>query len=101
MESTKVPPEFREEDVLFKPAAMSSSHRPITKHDAAEHLSDKMLAKLLEDNPAIKLYVLQAKEDRARAIEASEAAERAEREQKEREEALRDMEADERAGAEA
>lgn len=44
---------------------------------------------------------MQAKEDQARAIEASEAAERAEREQKEREEALRDAEAEERAGAEA
>lgn len=55
-ETTEVPHEFREADVLFRPAVTSSSHRPISKHDVAEHLSDEMLAKLLEDNPAIGLY---------------------------------------------
>ncbi|KAI8559726.1 hypothetical protein RHMOL_Rhmol04G0196500 [Rhododendron molle] len=62
-------------------------------------MSDEALAKLLEDNPAIGELVLKAKKERARAIAASEAAERVERERKEREEPLRDMEAEERAGA--
>jgi hypothetical protein len=100
-ETPEVPVIIREEDILFRPAATSSSHIPITTHDVAEHLPDEMLAKLLEDNPLIGEIVLKAKEDRARAIEASEAAERAEREQREREELLRDMEAEERARAEA
>lgn len=82
-ESTEAPVGYREEDVLFRPvstAATSSSHVPITKYDVAEHLPDEMLAKLLEDNPLVGEIVLKAKEDRARAIEASKAAERAERE---------------------
>ncbi|KAI8572178.1 hypothetical protein RHMOL_Rhmol01G0178100 [Rhododendron molle] len=61
-------------------AATSSRHVPITLDDVAEHSTDEILAKLLEDNPVIGEYVLKAKEDRARAIEASEAAARAERE---------------------
>jgi hypothetical protein len=100
-ETTEVPVAIREADILFRPAATSSSHIPITTHDVAEHLPDEMLAKLLEDNPLIGEIVLKAKEDRARAIEASEAAERAERELRDREELLRDMEAEERARAEA
>ncbi|KAI8559739.1 hypothetical protein RHMOL_Rhmol04G0197800 [Rhododendron molle] len=75
--------EIREVDIAFRPvatAATSSSHVPITKYDVVEHLPDKMLAKLLKDNPVIGEMVLKAKEDRARAIEASEAAKRAGRE---------------------
>ncbi|KAI8571967.1 hypothetical protein RHMOL_Rhmol01G0162100 [Rhododendron molle] len=56
-------------------------------------MSNEALAKLLEDNPAIEELVL-------RAIAALEVAEKAERERKEREEPLRDMEAEEWAGAE-
>ncbi|KAI8550484.1 hypothetical protein RHMOL_Rhmol06G0110400 [Rhododendron molle] len=99
--TTEIPVEYREGDVLFRPAATSSSHVPITKYDVAEHLPDKALAKLLEDNPMIGEMVLKAKEERAQAIAALEAAERAEREQKEGEDLLRDAEAEERAGAEA
>ncbi|KAI8529865.1 hypothetical protein RHMOL_Rhmol11G0007400 [Rhododendron molle] len=76
--------------------ATSSSHRPITKDDDAEYLSDEALAKLLEVNPAIGIAVLEAKEERARAIVALEAAESSERERKEREEPLRDVEAEEK-----
>ncbi|KAI8535482.1 hypothetical protein RHMOL_Rhmol10G0177900 [Rhododendron molle] len=75
--------EIREEDIAFRPpmtAATSSRHVPITLDDVAEHALDEIFAKLLEDNPVIGEYVLKAKEDRARAIEASEAAVRAERE---------------------
>ncbi|KAI8572908.1 hypothetical protein RHMOL_Rhmol01G0237500 [Rhododendron molle] len=75
--------EIREENIEFRPpvtAATSSRHVPITLDDVAEHAPDEILAKLLEDNPVIREYVLKAKEDRARAIEASEAAARAERE---------------------
>ncbi|KAI8559787.1 hypothetical protein RHMOL_Rhmol04G0201600 [Rhododendron molle] len=98
-ETTENPVTYREEDVLFRPAATSSSHRPITKHDVAEHLPDEALAKLLEDNPMIGEIVLKAKEDRVRAIKASEAAERAERERRQEEELLRDAEAEERTEA--
>ncbi|KAI8549191.1 hypothetical protein RHMOL_Rhmol06G0007200 [Rhododendron molle] len=101
METIEVSFTYREEDVLFQPAATSSSQRPITKHDVAEYLSDEGLAKLLEDNPAIGLLFLKAKEERTRAIADSEAVERAEREQKEREEPLRDAEAKKRVRAEA
>ncbi|KAI8529984.1 hypothetical protein RHMOL_Rhmol11G0018500 [Rhododendron molle] len=52
-ETTKVPVTYREEDVLCRPAATSSSQVPITKYDVAEHLPDEMLAKLLEDSPLI------------------------------------------------
>ncbi|KAI8542705.1 hypothetical protein RHMOL_Rhmol08G0159700 [Rhododendron molle] len=89
---------------MFRPAttaATSSSHKPITQYDVTKHLPDEALAKLLEDNPTIGEMVLKAKEERARAIEASEAADRAERERAEREEPMRDMEAEERAAAEA
>ncbi|KAI8530066.1 hypothetical protein RHMOL_Rhmol11G0026100 [Rhododendron molle] len=71
---------YRKEDVLFRPGATSLGHGPITKHDVTEYLSDEPLAKLLEENPTIGIAVLEAKEERARAIAASEAAERAERE---------------------
>ncbi|KAI8551447.1 hypothetical protein RHMOL_Rhmol06G0186500 [Rhododendron molle] len=85
-QTTEIP--YREEDVLLRPAttaAISSSHRQITKYDVTEHLTDEALAKLLEDNPAIRELVLKAKEDQARAIEASEATERAKREKVKRE----------------
>ncbi|KAI8571872.1 hypothetical protein RHMOL_Rhmol01G0153500 [Rhododendron molle] len=88
-ETTGVPVTYREEDVLYRPAATSSSHWPISKHYVAEHLSNEVLARLLADNPAISKIVLKAKEDCARAIAASEVAERAEREQREREEPMR------------
>ncbi|KAI8572308.1 hypothetical protein RHMOL_Rhmol01G0187500 [Rhododendron molle] len=60
-----------------------------------------MLAKLLDDNTVIGELVLKAKEDRARAIEASEAAERAERERARPEGLATDVEAEERVAAEA
>ncbi|KAI8542662.1 hypothetical protein RHMOL_Rhmol08G0155600 [Rhododendron molle] len=100
-ETTEVPIEYRQDDVLFLPAATFSCHRLITKDDITEYLSDKALAKLLEENFAIGITVLEAKEERARAIAALEAAERAERQRKEREEPLKDVEAKERAGAKA
>ncbi|KAI8530163.1 hypothetical protein RHMOL_Rhmol11G0034100 [Rhododendron molle] len=77
------PVEVRAEDVAFRPpagAATSSRHVPVTYADIAEHALDELLAKLLEDHPVIREYVLKAKEDRARAIEAAEAAAKAERE---------------------
>ncbi|KAI8542782.1 hypothetical protein RHMOL_Rhmol08G0166700 [Rhododendron molle] len=83
-ETTEAPFVYREEDVLFRPAATSSSHRPITKDDVAEYLSNEALAKLLKESPAIGIAVLDAKEERARAIAVSEASERAEGERKER-----------------
>ncbi|KAI8538413.1 hypothetical protein RHMOL_Rhmol09G0101100 [Rhododendron molle] len=55
-ETTEIPVTYREEDMLFRPAATtatSPSHVPITKYDVTEHLPDEMLAKLLEDNPMI------------------------------------------------
>ncbi|KAI8529968.1 hypothetical protein RHMOL_Rhmol11G0017300 [Rhododendron molle] len=73
---------YQEEYVLFWPvtmAATSSSHKPITKYDVAEHLPDEALAKLLEDDPIIGEIVRKAKEYRAWAIVATEAAERAKR----------------------
>ncbi|XP_058214656.1 uncharacterized protein LOC131326078 [Rhododendron vialii] len=98
-EAPGVPFMYREKDVLFRPAATSSSHRPIMKQDVTELLSDEQLAQLLEDNPAIGAAVLEAQKERERVIAASEAATRAERERAEEEEALRGMEAEERAGA--
>ncbi|KAI8555309.1 hypothetical protein RHMOL_Rhmol05G0164800 [Rhododendron molle] len=92
---------YREEDVAFSPAAStatSSSHVPVTKYDIAEHLPDQMLAKVLEGNPTIGEYVVKAKEDRARAIEASEVAERAERERAGPEGLVDDIEAEEGQG---
>ncbi|KAI8538462.1 hypothetical protein RHMOL_Rhmol09G0105900 [Rhododendron molle] len=103
-ETTAEPVTYQEADVMFRPAvivATSSSHMPITKYDVVEHLPDEMLAKLLEDNPVIGELVLKAKEDRARAIEASEAAERAERERAGPEGLAEDVEAEERAAAKA
>ncbi|KAI8550886.1 hypothetical protein RHMOL_Rhmol06G0142200 [Rhododendron molle] len=102
------PAEVWEEDIAFRPpagAARSSRHMPITYDDIAEHTPDGLLAKLLADHPIIGEYVLKAKEDRARAIEASEAAARAEREA-ERERAgseglATDIEAEERDAEEA
>ncbi|KAI8571964.1 hypothetical protein RHMOL_Rhmol01G0161800 [Rhododendron molle] len=102
-ETTEVPVTYREEDILFRPAATattSSSHIPITKYDVAKHLPDKMLVKLLEDSPMIGEMVLKAKEERARAIVEAEAAERAKREQKEGEELLGEAEVEERSGEE-
>ncbi|KAI8572797.1 hypothetical protein RHMOL_Rhmol01G0228400 [Rhododendron molle] len=63
-------------------------------------MPDEILAKLLEDNPIIGELVLKAKEDWARAIEASELAERAERERARQEGLARDVEAEERAAEE-
>ncbi|KAI8542657.1 hypothetical protein RHMOL_Rhmol08G0155200 [Rhododendron molle] len=75
-ETIEAPVTYREEDMLFRPAATSSSHIPITKYDVAGHLPNEMLAKLLEDNPLIGEIVLKAKEERAWAIAVAEAAER-------------------------
>ncbi|KAI8536034.1 hypothetical protein RHMOL_Rhmol10G0224100 [Rhododendron molle] len=104
-QTTEDPPvEIREQDIAFRPpvtAATSSRHIPITFDEIAEHTPDEILARLLEERPDIGKYVLKAKEDRARAVEAAEAAERAERERKDREEPLRDMESEERAAEEA
>ncbi|KAI8549185.1 hypothetical protein RHMOL_Rhmol06G0006600 [Rhododendron molle] len=96
--------EIREEDIAFRPpatAATSSRHVPITFDDIAEHTPNEILAKLLEDNPAIGEYVLKAKEDRARAIEAVDAATRAERERAGSEGLAADIEAEEREAEEA
>ncbi|KAI8568399.1 hypothetical protein RHMOL_Rhmol02G0196000 [Rhododendron molle] len=100
-ETTEAPFVYQGEDVLFLPAATLLSHRPVTKHYVAEYLNDEALAKLLEENPAIGIAVLKAKQERARAIVASEMVERAEMERKEMEEPLKDMEAEDRASAEA
>lgn len=66
-----------------------------------EYLSNERLARLLEEYLAVGIAVLSAQEERERETAASEAATRAERERAEREEPMRDMEAEERAGAEA
>ncbi|KAI8530319.1 hypothetical protein RHMOL_Rhmol11G0047900 [Rhododendron molle] len=102
------PVEVREEDIAFRPpagAATSSRHVPITYDDIAEHTPDEILARVLEQHPEIGEYILKAKEDRARVIEAAEAAARAEREA-ERERAgpeglAADVEAEEREAEEA
>ncbi|KAI8542994.1 hypothetical protein RHMOL_Rhmol08G0184100 [Rhododendron molle] len=73
------PVEVREEDIAFRPpagAATSSRHVPITFDEIAEHTPDAILARLLEERPDIGEYVLKAKEDRARAVEAAARAER-------------------------
>ncbi|KAI8555121.1 hypothetical protein RHMOL_Rhmol05G0149500 [Rhododendron molle] len=96
--------EIRGEHIAFRPpatAATSSCHVPITLDDIAEHAPDELLAKLLEDHPIIEEYVLKAKEDRARAIEASEAATRAERERARPGGLAADVEAEERDTEEA
>ncbi|KAI8547524.1 hypothetical protein RHMOL_Rhmol07G0202600 [Rhododendron molle] len=102
------PVEIREEDIAFRPpasAARSSRHVPITYADIAEHAPDEILARVLENHPEIGEYVLKAKEDRAKAIEAAEAVARAEREAgRERagpEGLAADMEAEERDAEEA
>ncbi|KAI8572231.1 hypothetical protein RHMOL_Rhmol01G0181800 [Rhododendron molle] len=61
-------------------AATSSRHVPVTYDDIAEHTPDEILARVLEQHPEIGEYILKAKEDRAKAVEAAEAAARAERE---------------------
>ncbi|KAI8559156.1 hypothetical protein RHMOL_Rhmol04G0151500 [Rhododendron molle] len=91
--------EIRVENIAFGPpvtVATSSRHVPITLDDVAKHTPDEILAKLLEDHPIIEEYVLKAKEDRARAIEAFEAAARAERERAGPKGLVEDMEAEER-----
>ncbi|KAI8550652.1 hypothetical protein RHMOL_Rhmol06G0123900 [Rhododendron molle] len=83
-QTTEVAPvEIREEDIAFRPpasAATSSRHMPISYDDIAEHTPDEILARVLEQHPEIGEYILKAKEDRARVVEAAEAAARAERE---------------------
>ncbi|KAI8555215.1 hypothetical protein RHMOL_Rhmol05G0157600 [Rhododendron molle] len=104
VETTAEPVTYQEADVTFRPAATaatSSSHVLITKYDVAEHLPDELLAKLLEENPIIGEMVLKAKEDRARAIEASEAAKQAKRERAGLEGLAANVEAEERAAEEA
>ncbi|KAI8559728.1 hypothetical protein RHMOL_Rhmol04G0196700 [Rhododendron molle] len=81
-ETTEVSIEIRPEG--------SSSHRPITKEDVAEFLSDEGLVRLHKEYPAVRITVLKAKEDRARKIAASKAAARVERKRAEGEETLRD-----------
>lgn len=63
-------------------------------------MSDERLARLLEEHLGVGIAILSAREERQREVVAAEAAERAERERAEGEEALRDMEAAERARAE-
>ncbi|KAI8567922.1 hypothetical protein RHMOL_Rhmol02G0158600 [Rhododendron molle] len=72
-ETAESPVPYREEDVVCRPV----------------------------DNPIIGEFVLKAKDERARAIEASEAAERAERERAGPEGLAADIEAEERAVEEA
>lgn len=93
--------DVRAKDVMFQPAAQSLSHKPITREDFMEYLSDERLTRLLEEHPGVGIAVLLAREERQREVKAAEAAARAERERAEGEEALRDMEAAERARAEA
>lgn len=50
-QALEAPFEYREEDVLFRPTATSSGHRPITKHDIAKYLSDEALASFLRTTP--------------------------------------------------
>ncbi|KAI8559927.1 hypothetical protein RHMOL_Rhmol04G0214400 [Rhododendron molle] len=90
---------IRAEDVMFQPAAQLLTHMPITQEDYVEYLSDKRLARLLEEHPEVGIAVLLAREERQREVLAAEAAARAEREIADGEEALRDMEAVERAKA--
>ncbi|KAI8572002.1 hypothetical protein RHMOL_Rhmol01G0164800 [Rhododendron molle] len=62
-EPTKIPVEYREQDIAFRPAASvatSSRHVPVTKQDIAEHLPDDRLARLLEENPDVGEIVLRA-----------------------------------------
>ncbi|KAI8559737.1 hypothetical protein RHMOL_Rhmol04G0197600 [Rhododendron molle] len=92
-------------DPLDLALALLKQYSQVTYADIAEHAPDELLAKLLEDHPVLGKYVLKAKEDRARAIEAAEAAARAEREA-ERERAgseglAADIEAEERDAEEA
>ncbi|KAI8538494.1 hypothetical protein RHMOL_Rhmol09G0108200 [Rhododendron molle] len=65
-ETTEVLVEIRVEDVMFRPVEGSSSHRPVTKQDLAQFLSDEGQAKLLEENPAVGITVLTAREERER-----------------------------------
>ncbi|KAI8571955.1 hypothetical protein RHMOL_Rhmol01G0161200 [Rhododendron molle] len=84
VQTTEVNPvEIREQNIAFRPpagAATSSRHVPVTYDDIAEHTPDEILARVLEQHPEIGEYILKAKEDRAKTVEAAEAAARAERE---------------------
>lgn len=88
-------------DAMVHPVAQSSSHRPITREDFAEHVSEEMLIRLLKEHPEVGIVVLSAREERQREVVAAEATARAERARADEEEALREMEAAERAQAEA
>lgn len=81
--------------------AQSSRHRPITREDFAEHVSEEMLMRLLEEHPEVGIAILSAREERQREVEAAEVAAGAKRARTEEEEALREMENAERARAEA
>lgn len=63
VETTEASVEIWTEDVMFRPAVASSSHRPVTKQDLAEFLSDQGLARLLEYNPTVGMAVLTAQEE--------------------------------------
>ncbi|KAI8554995.1 hypothetical protein RHMOL_Rhmol05G0139400 [Rhododendron molle] len=89
----EVPIKIRAEDVMFRPAVGSSSHRPVTKQDVAKYLSDEGLTRLLEENPDVRIAILIAREEREREIVTLEAAARVKRERVEGEEALRDAKA--------
>lgn len=81
--------------------AQSSRHRLITREDFAEHVSEEMLMRLLEEHPEVRIAVLSAREERQREVEVAEVATGAKRARTEEEEALREMENAERARAEA
>lgn len=62
-ETTEVPIER----VEFQPAVGSSGQHPISKN-FVEFVDDAMLARLLQDNPAVVAVVVAAREERRKAI---------------------------------
>ncbi|KAI8535301.1 hypothetical protein RHMOL_Rhmol10G0163400 [Rhododendron molle] len=79
-EARESPVRYREADIAFRPpatVATSSRHVPTTFDDVAENAPDGVVARLLEEYPALGEMVLRAKEERAQAIAAWDAAARA------------------------
>lgn len=60
----------------FIPATGSSGQMSITRGDFAEYVGEKVLARLLEKNPAVVAAVLTAREERRRAVELAQEEER-------------------------
>lgn len=91
--------------VEFRPAAGSSGHRPISRGYFAKFVDEAVLDRLLWDNPTVVATVVAAREERQRAIGLAQEDERlrdeVERARVEEEDVLREMEAAEKARAEA